>query len=93
MLTAALLRRYGPAVAQAFLTRAEREARDEEFLAERDADPALSSKGMDPLLAPFVLSIRPAPGSPRPSRLERDIELVRAGLEAGREAAHAALRG
>jgi predicted patatin/cPLA2 family phospholipase len=79
-LTAALLRRYGPAVAQAFLTRAEREARDEDFLAERDADPA-----------PAVLSIRPAPGSPRPGRLERDIEVVRGGLEAGRQAAHTAL--
>jgi predicted patatin/cPLA2 family phospholipase len=83
-LTASLLRRYGSAVAQAFLSRAEREARDEEFLAERDTDPALE---------PHVLSIRPAPGSPRPGRLERDIDVVRGGLEAGREAAHAALGG
>ena len=81
-LTAALLRRVDPAVARAFMTRAEREAEDEVFLAERDADPSLS---------PAVMSIRPHPDSPVPSRLERDIDLVRAGLEAGREAAHAAL--
>jgi predicted patatin/cPLA2 family phospholipase len=81
-ITSRLLRRLDPAVAQAFLTRAEREAEDERFLAERDADPALS---------PHVLSIRPAPGSVAPSRLERDIDTVRAGLEAGRSAALAAL--
>ena len=38
-----------------------------------------------------MLSIRPAPGSPVPGRLERDIALIGAGLEAGREAAHAAI--
>ena len=76
------LRRLDPAVARAFMTRAEREAEDERFLAERDADPSLE---------PHVLSIRPAPESPVPSRLERDIEVVRGGLEAGRQAALAAL--
>jgi predicted patatin/cPLA2 family phospholipase len=81
-LTERLLRRVDPAVAQAFLTRADREAEDEEFLAARDADPSL---------APHVLSIRPAPGSPAPGRLERDIEVVRAGLEAGRAAVLEAL--
>lgn len=81
-LTAAALRRYGPQVARAFMTRAEREGRDEDFLAERDADPSS---------APAVLSIRPAPESPAPSRLERDIDVVRAGLYAGQAAALEAL--
>jgi predicted patatin/cPLA2 family phospholipase len=81
-ITRRLLGRVDPAVARAFMTRAEREARDEKFLAEHDADSSLE---------PHVLSIRPAPGSPAPSRLERDIDVVRAGLEAGRRAAHGAL--
>jgi predicted patatin/cPLA2 family phospholipase len=80
--TARMLRRLDPAVAQAFLTRAEREAADEAVLARHDADPSLE---------PAVLSIRPAPGSPVPGRLERDVALISAGLEAGRAAAHAAI--
>jgi predicted patatin/cPLA2 family phospholipase len=80
--TARMLRRVDPAVAHGFLTRARREGEDEELLATHDADPDLS---------PHVLSIRPAPGSPAPARLERDIEVVRAGLEAGRQALHAML--
>jgi predicted patatin/cPLA2 family phospholipase len=43
-MTARLLRRVDPAVAQAFLTRAEREAEDEAALAGHDADPALSPR-------------------------------------------------
>ena len=77
-----LLARIDPAVARAFLSRAEREGADEELLARHDADPQTT---------PHVLSIRPAPGSPVPARLERDIEVVRAGLEAGRQALHRAL--
>src|SRR5829696_8599685 len=42
-------------------------------------------------LQPPILSVRPAPGSAVPSRLERDIDVIRAGLEAGRVAAHRAL--
>jgi predicted patatin/cPLA2 family phospholipase len=76
------LRRIDPAVERAFMTRAEREAEDERLLAEHAADPARE---------PAILSIRPAPGSPVPSRLERDIDVVRAGLDAGRRAAHEAL--
>ena len=72
------------AVATAFLTRAEGELRDEALLARHDADPALT---------PHVLSIRAAPGSPVPARLERDTEIVRAGLETGRVAVHAAFAG
>ena len=82
-LTNALLRRIDPAVARAFMSRADRESRDEEFLAERDADPSLE---------PAVMSIRPAPDSPVPSRLERDIDTVRAGLDAGHAAAMEALK-
>jgi hypothetical protein len=81
-LMARLLRRIDPAVERAFATRAEREAEDERFLAERDADPSLE---------PHVLSIRPAPDSPVPSRLETDIEVVRGGLYAGQQAALEAL--
>jgi predicted patatin/cPLA2 family phospholipase len=82
VLTARLLARIHPALRTAFVTRVERERADEALLARHDADPSLE---------PSILSIRPAPGSPVPSRLERDIGLVRAGLEAGRHAAHAAL--
>ena len=80
-LTARLLTRVDPAVAQAFRTRAVREAEDEALLARHDADPGR---------LPHVLSVRPAPGSPVPGRLERDVAVVAAGLEAGRVAMHAA---
>jgi predicted patatin/cPLA2 family phospholipase len=81
-LTASALRRLGPAVATAFLTRVERESEDEELLARHDADPTTT---------PSILSVRPPPDAPVPGRLERDIGVVRAGLEAGRRAAHAVL--
>ena len=81
-LTAAALRRVSPVLATAFRTRVERERADEELLARHDADPRLE---------PAILSIRPAPGSAVPGRLERDVDVVRAGLEAGRAAALAAL--
>jgi predicted patatin/cPLA2 family phospholipase len=77
-----LLRRISPAIAEGFLTRATREGEDEELLARHDEDPALQ---------PHILSVRPPPGSPVPSRLERDVDVVRAGLEAGRQALHQAL--
>src|SRR3954470_4026228 len=83
-LTGRALRRIAPALETAFRTRAEREAEDEALLARHDADPSLT---------PAILSVRPAPDSPVPGRLERDIEVVRAGLEAGRAAVHAALGG
>jgi hypothetical protein len=74
-----------PAVARletGFLTRVEREGADEALLARHVADPSLR---------PSILSIRPPAESVSPSRLERDIDVVRAGLEAGRAAAHAVL--
>jgi predicted patatin/cPLA2 family phospholipase len=77
-----LLRRVSPAVAEGFLTRATREGADEELLAEYDSDPARE---------PHILSIRAPKGSPIPSRLDRDVEVVTAALEAGREAVHKAL--
>ena len=76
------LRRIDPAVERAFISRAEREAEDERFLADCAADPSRT---------PSVMSIRPAPDSPVPSRLERDIDIVRGGLYAGQAAALAAL--
>lgn len=78
--TARLLHRIDPAVARAFLTRAERERADEELLARHAADPSLR---------PHILSVRPPPGSPVPGRLEKDVSIVRGGLEAGRRALHA----
>jgi hypothetical protein len=81
-LTARALRRVAPALETGFRTRAQREAEDEAFLPPHDADPSLT---------PAILSIRPAPGSPVPSRLERDIDVIRAGLEAGRLAVLRAL--
>ena len=74
-LTARALRRVAPALERGFRTRVEREGADEALLARHDADPSLR---------PAILSIRPAPGSAVPSRLERDIDVIRAGLEAGR---------
>ena len=79
-----MLGRIDPAVANGFLTRAAREGEDEKLLERHDEDPDLM---------PHVLSIRPAPESPVPSRLERDIDVVRAGLEAGRVSAHRVLGG
>lgn len=82
-ITKRLLQRIDPAVATAFATRPEREARDEALLARHDADPGLT---------PHILSLRPPASSPVPSRLERDLRLVRTALDGGREAAHRLLR-
>jgi predicted patatin/cPLA2 family phospholipase len=83
-LTARLLARVDPAVARAFVNRAQHELEVEALLARHAADPALT---------PHVLSIRPAPGSPVPSRLDRDVDRVAAALQAGRLATHAAFGG
>jgi predicted patatin/cPLA2 family phospholipase len=77
-LTGRALRRMSPALERAFLTRAEREHADEDYLDDPPPEPAL-------------LAIHPRPESPVPSRLERDVGIVRAALEAGRRAAHEAL--
>jgi predicted patatin/cPLA2 family phospholipase len=78
-LTARALRRMSPALEHAFLSRVEREHADEDFLDDPPAEPA-------------ILAVHPSADSPVPSRLERDIDVVRAALEAGREAAREALR-
>lgn len=80
--TTRMLGRISPAVRDGYLTRGQREGADEEFLARHDSEAGLT---------PSILSIRPAPDSPVPGRLESDIEVVRAGLESGRQAMHAAL--
>jgi predicted patatin/cPLA2 family phospholipase len=82
-LTATLLGRVSKPVRTAFLTRVERETADEELLARHAADERLK---------PHILSLRPPPGSPIPRRLDRDVAVIRAGLEAGHAAALAALR-
>jgi predicted patatin/cPLA2 family phospholipase len=83
-LTARARRRVSPALERAFLTRVVREHADEDLLDRYREDPARE---------PAILAIHPAPDSPVPTRLERDIDLVRSALEAGRRAAHAALDG
>lgn len=75
--TTRMLGRVSPAVQACYLTRGDREGEDEELLERHHSDPQL---------APGILQIRPAPESPVPSRLESDMGVVRAGLEAGREA-------
>jgi predicted patatin/cPLA2 family phospholipase len=77
--TSRLLARIDPQVAAAFHAREPAERGDEALLARHAADPALT---------PHILSIRPGPDSPVPSRLERDIAIVTAGFDAGRRAAH-----
>lgn len=77
-LTSRMLGRISPAVMQGYVTRGTREGEDEAFLALHDREPATSG--------PSILQIRPHPESPVPGRLESDIEVVRAGLEAGRRA-------
>lgn len=80
--TSRMLARIDPAIAGAFLSRAEREMADERLLERHDLDPGMT---------PHVLSIRPAVDSAVPKRLERDVEVIKAGLEAGRQAVHRAL--
>jgi predicted patatin/cPLA2 family phospholipase len=81
-LVGALLGRSSAAIAAAYLGRAVAEGRDEALLAAHDADPTRT---------PAVLSVRTLPEAPVPSRLERDLGVIREALEAGRRAARDAL--
>jgi predicted patatin/cPLA2 family phospholipase len=81
-LTSRLLARIDPEVARAFHARAPAELEDEALLERHMGDESLE---------PHILQVRPAPGSPVPRRLERDIEMVRGGFDAGHEAGLAAL--
>jgi predicted patatin/cPLA2 family phospholipase len=76
LLTGTLLRRLGEPVRRGYLDRPERLAADDALLDGHEA----------------ILGIRPPADSPRVSRLEADSGVVRAGLEAGREAALTLLR-
>jgi predicted patatin/cPLA2 family phospholipase len=76
-LTTRMLGRISPAVKEGYLTRGRREGADEEFLARHDRETGLT---------PSILSIRPPVDAPVPSRLESDLDVVRAGLESGRQA-------
>ncbi len=80
--TGRLLARIDPHVASAFRARAPAELEDEALLDRHAGDPAL---------APHILQLRPAPGSPVPARLERDSAVVGAGFDAGHRAAREAL--
>jgi hypothetical protein len=77
-----MLGRISPGIRDGYLTRGQREGADEAFLARHDRETGLS---------PSILQIRPSPDSPVPSRLESNIDVVAAGLEAGRRAALEAL--
>jgi predicted patatin/cPLA2 family phospholipase len=79
---APMLARIGPRIAELYLSRSEREGADEDLLDRHDADPDL---------APPMCSIRPAPGAPTVSRLERDSAKMAPALGAGRAAAVRAL--
>jgi predicted patatin/cPLA2 family phospholipase len=81
-LTSRLLARIDPQVARAFHARAPAELEDEALLDRHMADPTLR---------PCIRQIRPAPGSPVPGRLERDVAVVQGGFDAGHAAACAAL--
>ncbi|HEV2254116.1 MAG TPA: patatin-like phospholipase family protein [Streptosporangiaceae bacterium] len=88
LLARTTLRRETPALRAAFLARDSRRAADDQLLADYEVASAATSV---PATHPAVLSIRPAAGSPVVSRLATDGTLLRAALEAGRAAAHAAL--
>lgn len=75
-LTTRMLGRISPAVREGYVTRGTREGADEEFLARHHDDHRLT---------PSILQIRPSADSPVPSRLERNLDIVRTALEAGRE--------
>jgi predicted patatin/cPLA2 family phospholipase len=83
-LVARYLARHSPALAAAFLDRPARLRRD---------DAELDATERDPAAAPAIRSIRPDAGTPRVGRLERDHEVVLAGLHAGERAVHDALDG
>ena len=97
LLARTTLRREAPALRAAFLARESRLAADDQLLAQYESAshvlPATLTSPASPALPahPAVFSIRPAPGSPEVSRLATDGALLRAALEAGRAAAHAAL--
>jgi predicted patatin/cPLA2 family phospholipase len=83
-LTGRALRRMSPAVETAFRTRFEREHADEDLLDQHRNDPARR---------PWIYAIHPPADSPVPSRLDRDVGVVREAIAAGHEAALAALTG
>lgn len=83
-LTTRMLGRVSPAVRNGYLTRGRREGADEEFLA--GDHPGTEGR-------PAILSVRPAPDSPVPSRLESDLGIVAAGIEAGQQAVEDLLEG
>jgi predicted patatin/cPLA2 family phospholipase len=83
-LTAAWLGRYGTGIREAFLARERRAA---------ELDLRLIRHQVDHELRPAVLSVRPAAGTPRVSRLESDPAVIAAALEAGKHALRSALEG
>lgn len=71
------LSRHSPEVAAAFLERPARLIADDAELDRMEVDGAAGTA---------LLSVRPAPGTPRIGRLERDNARILAGLEAGQDA-------
>ena len=91
LLARTTLRRESLALRAAFLARESRLAPDDQLLAEYEAA-SLVPPAPATAPPPAVFSIRPAPDSPVVSRLATDGALLQAALEAGRSAAHSALR-
>jgi len=93
LLARTTLRRESPALRAAFLVRESRLAADDQLLVEYEAASLVPPSTPASVLPPAVFSIRPAPDSPAVKRLATDGALLQAALEAGRTAAHSALRG
>jgi predicted patatin/cPLA2 family phospholipase len=92
LLARTTLRRESPALRAAFLARESRLAADDQVLAEYEAASLVPPATSASARPPAVFSIRPAPDSPEVSRLATNGALLQAALEAGRSAAHSALR-
>jgi predicted patatin/cPLA2 family phospholipase len=92
LLARTTLRRESPALRAAFLARESRLAADDQLLAEYETASFVPPATPVTARPPAVFSIRPAPDSPVVSRLATDGPLLQAALEAGRSAAHSALR-
>ncbi|MEV0144908.1 MULTISPECIES: patatin-like phospholipase family protein [unclassified Nonomuraea] len=95
LIAATVLRKYPEALQRSFLTRAHRLLDDDATLTRYDQSmpPASRPAADDRTPAhPAVLSVRPAPDTPRIGRLTREGEPLKAALEAGRAAVGRLLR-
>ncbi|MEV4014628.1 patatin-like phospholipase family protein [Nonomuraea angiospora] len=95
LIAATVLRSYPEELHRSFYARDHRSLHDDALLAQYDRPvPATTPPSADGRATPdpAVLSVRPAPDSPRIGRLTRDGKPLRAALEAGRAAVDRLLR-